>query len=74
MVVEPGLCLVLGQAWPGPRRLAAANRGQLLQAGIPEEQIETSSLCTKCREDLFHSYRRDGKRMGHMLSVIGIAP
>jgi polyphenol oxidase len=54
--------------------LAAANRRQLLKAGIPEEQIEASSLCTKCREDLFHSYRRDGKRMGHMLSVIGIAP
>lgn len=54
--------------------LAAANRAQLLRAGIPESQIETSSLCTKCREDLFHSYRRDGKRMGHMLSVIGITP
>ena len=39
-----------------------------------QNQIETSSLCTKCREDLFHSYRRDGKTMGHMLSVIGIAP
>ena len=54
--------------------LAGANRRQLLRAGIPEEQIETSSLCTKCREDLFHSYRRDGKRMGHMPSVIGITP
>jgi polyphenol oxidase len=53
--------------------LAAANRAQLLRAGIPEQRIETSSLCTKCREDLFHSYRRDGKRMGHMLSIIGIA-
>jgi len=61
--------------WSKPHLdLGAANRGQLLRAGIPEEQIEASSLCTKCREDLFHSYRRDGKRMGHMLSVIGIAP
>ena len=54
--------------------LGLANRAQLLRAGVPEIQIETSSLCTKCRADLFHSYRRDGKRMGHMLSVIGIVP
>jgi hypothetical protein len=61
--------------WPKPHlNLTVANRRQLLAAGIPESQIETSSLCTKCREDLFHSYRRDGKRMGHLLSVIGIAP
>jgi YfiH family protein len=54
--------------------LAAANLAQLVRSGIPGLQIETSSLCTKCRDDLFHSYRRDGKTMGHMLSVIGIAP
>jgi len=54
--------------------LGLANRAQLLHAGIPDTQIETSSLCTRCRADLFHSYRRDGKRMGHMLSLIGIAP
>jgi YfiH family protein len=54
--------------------LGAANRAQLLRAGIPEDQIENSMLCTNCREDLFHSYRRDGKKMGHMLSVIGIQP
>jgi len=61
--------------WPKPHLdLTVANTRQLLDAGIPESQIETSSLCTKCREDLFHSFRRDGKRMGHLLSVIGIAP
>jgi copper oxidase (laccase) domain-containing protein len=61
--------------WPKPHlNLAVANVQQLLDAGIPEAQIETSSLCTRCRDDLFHSFRRDGKRMGHLLSVIGIAP
>jgi polyphenol oxidase len=60
--------------WSNPHlNLAGANRFQLSQAGIPAAQIETSLLCTKCRTDLFHSYRRDGKRMGHMLSVIGMA-
>ena len=53
--------------------LGEANRRQLLNAGLAEKQIEVSSLCTKCREDLFHSYRRDGKKTGHMLSVIGIS-
>ena len=63
------------EEWSKPHvNLASANRRQLMKAGIPESQIETSSLCTKCREDLFHSYRRDGKRMGHLLSVIGLTP
>jgi purine-nucleoside/S-methyl-5'-thioadenosine phosphorylase / adenosine deaminase len=63
------------QEWQKPHLdLAAANHRQLVSAGIPEAQIEKSSLCTKCREDLFHSFRRDGKRMGHLLSVIGLMP
>jgi len=63
------------EEWSKPHvNLAAANRRQMIDAGIPETQIETSSLCTKCREDLFHSYRRDGKRMGHLLSIIGLTP
>jgi len=61
--------------WAKPHlNLGAANRQQLLEAGLPEQNIEISTLCTRCRADLFHSYRRDGKSMGHMLSVIGIAP
>jgi YfiH family protein len=61
--------------WSKPHlNLAAANRRQLLAAGLSDSHIEISTLCTKCRADLFHSFRRDGKRMGHMLSVIGIVP
>ena len=61
--------------WPKPHlNLGEVNRRQLSSAGIPEAQIEISSLCTRCREDLFFSYRRDGARTGHMLSIIGIAP
>jgi YfiH family protein len=63
------------QDWPKPHlNLATANREQLLSAGVSEARIEVSSLCTRCREDLFFSYRRDGVRTGHMLSIIGIAP
>ena len=61
--------------WARPHlNLAEANRRQLLKAGVPEERIDISSLCTRCRGDLFFSFRREGKRTGHMLSVIGIAP
>ncbi|HWF43635.1 MAG TPA: peptidoglycan editing factor PgeF [Candidatus Kapabacteria bacterium] len=46
-----------------------ANLDQLVFAGIPEEHIEVSPLCTISDERL-HSYRRDGKRSGRMLAVI----
>ena len=60
--------------WARPHlNLAEANRRQLVKAGVPQDQIEISSLCTRCREDLFFSYRRDGTKTGHMLAVIGIA-
>jgi polyphenol oxidase len=73
-ITDP-LAIERREEWPKPHlNLASANRRQLVEAGIPQTQIETSSLCTKCREDLFHSYRRDGKRMGHLLSVIGLTP
>ncbi len=51
--------------------LAEANRRQLVAAGVPEAQIEISGLCTVCRADDFHSYRRDKDKAGRMLSVIG---
>ena len=53
---------------------ASANRKQLLEAGVPENQITTSTLCTQCRADLFFSYRREGRHAGRMLSIIGLAP
>ncbi len=49
--------------------LAKANALALEGAGVPKERIETSGLCTICREDLFFSYRRDGRRSGRMLSL-----
>lgn len=60
-------------AWPRPHlNLAQANEKQLRGAGIPDEAIDVSGLCTRCRGDLFHSWRRDGSSAGRMLSVIGI--
>jgi YfiH family protein len=71
---EPAV-VVRKAEWPKPHLdLEAANRAHLVNAGIPGTQIDYCSLCTKCRPDLFHSFRRDGKAMGHMLSVIGLTP
>ncbi len=52
--------------------LAAANRGQLLAAGVPAGQIDTLGLCTMCDSGQFHSYRRDGDAAGRMISWIRI--
>ncbi len=52
--------------------LKEVNRLQLLDAGIPEENIEVSSYCTICKPSIFHSYRRDGEFSGRMLAVIAM--
>jgi len=43
---------------------------QVLASGIPEQQVEEIEQCTHCRDDLFFSYRREGKVNGTMLSGI----
>jgi YfiH family protein len=61
---------------PEPERvhldLRAANRFQLLEAGVPAKHIAVSTLCTYCRADLFFSYRREGAGTGRLLALIGI--
>lgn len=41
----------------------AITRDQLLGVGVPESHIFTSNICTKCRKDMFFSYR-DAKNTG----------
>ena len=65
--------------WPGAedRRsrgrphldLVLANRLQLLDAGLREEAIEDTGLCTRCHP-AFHSYRREGSEVGRNWSVV----
>ncbi len=43
---------------------------QILTSGIPEHQVERIEECTRCRDDLFFSYRREGKVNGTMMSGI----
>ncbi len=51
--------------------VVAANQAQLQEAGLASANIDRLNFCTRCREDLFFSYRRDGKSAGRMISVIG---
>lgn len=51
--------------------LIAANRGILIDAGVPSAGIFSSDYCTSCRSDLFFSYRRE-RSTGRMLAAIGI--
>jgi YfiH family protein len=51
--------------------LARINIGQMKGEGIEEEQISWVNLCTHCHDDLFFSYRKEG-RTGRQLSFIGI--
>ncbi|UTR09161.1 peptidoglycan editing factor PgeF [Evansella sp. LMS18] len=51
--------------------LKELNKKLLLQAGVKEENIKVSGLCTSCNEELFFSHRRDMGQTGRMLSFIG---
>ncbi len=49
----------------------AMSKDQLTEARIPKDQIVSSNLCTRCRTDLFFSYRKE-KSTGRFAAVIGI--
>lgn len=53
--------------------LVAANRDQLIGAGIPHRQVDVLARCTMCEEVVFHSFRRD-RALGRMVSAIAIQP
>lgn len=51
--------------------LGEENRRQALEAGLLDSNVHLSPLCTKCRPDLFHSYRREGEALrGKMVAFI----
>lgn len=51
--------------------LGAANRRQLVEAGIPANQIDDLGLCTGCEPERFHSFRRD-RGDGRMVAAVAI--
>ncbi|RJP23763.1 MAG: peptidoglycan editing factor PgeF [Candidatus Abyssobacteria bacterium SURF_5] len=49
-----------------------ANRMQLLETGVPENQIISHDLCTFCNSDRFFSARKHGAHSGRILSLIAL--
>lgn len=63
---------------PGPRGrphldVRAANERQLLELGVRPERLAQVADCTHCQAERYHSYRRDGRGAGRMLSFVGFA-
>jgi len=52
--------------------LAAANRCQLIDAGVEERHIELLGGCTFCDSARFYSLRREKEQAGRMISYIGL--
>lgn len=50
--------------------LKKANLSQMVNSGILEKNISVEDFCTSCRNDLFFSYRKDGKVTGRQLNFI----
>jgi polyphenol oxidase len=63
-----------GRTSAGRIDLAAANRRQLLEAGVMEEHVHSLDFCTYCTAVRFHSYRRDKNAAGRMISYIRVTP
>jgi YfiH family protein len=50
--------------------LAEANRRQLVVAGLREDRVEMSGVCTACRADEFYSERRLGRPTGRFAAFV----
>lgn len=48
------------------------NQHQLLKAGLKEENIELSGICTACENEHYFSYRKEGGCSGRFMSLIGL--
>jgi len=72
--VGPEVAAQFGEQGRAHIDLAAANRAQCEAAGVTPGRVYASNLCTMCRADEFHSYRRDRDAAGRMHSFAGIRP
>jgi len=70
--VGPEVAAQFGRQGRAHLDLAEANRRRLMDAGVTPERIYASNLCTMCRADEFHSFRRDKEAAGRLFSFAGI--
>ena len=54
--------------------LPEANRRQILDCGIPETNVESSGLCTRCKQNIFFSHRGAGGITGRQINFMMIKP
>lgn len=47
-----------------------ANRRIIVNAGVPEENITVSKLCTKCNSDWLYSHRAQGSKRGGLAAMM----
>ncbi len=47
-------------------------RSQLREAGVREDRIILSAVCTCCENELFFSHRREGPFTGRLMAVAGL--
>jgi polyphenol oxidase len=68
----PSLPPPRGSRARNPLRLdvAGANRDQLVLAGVPEEQVFVSGLCTAMHLDVLTSYRAEKEHAGRLVAAI----
>jgi hypothetical protein len=70
--VGPDVAAHFGRQGRAHVDLGEANRRQLIDAGVTPERIYASNLCTMCRSEEFHSFRRDREAAGRLYSFAGI--
>jgi YfiH family protein len=70
--VGPEVAAQFGETGQCHIDLLEVNRGQLIEAGVPDKHIYAAGLCTMCGVADFHSYRRDREQSGRMLSAVGV--
>jgi hypothetical protein len=70
--VGPEVAAQFGQQGRAHVDLAEANRQRIVDAGVTPEHIYASNLCTMCRPEEFHSFRRDKEAAGRLFSFAGI--
>jgi YfiH family protein len=51
--------------------LHGAVRQQLIQSGVAVESIHAAPWCTRCRTDLFFSFRGEGPGAGRLMAAVG---
>ena len=69
-----------GLFWPNGRPgkyqldLWLANRIILREAGVPDAQIHTTNICTKCNSDYLFSHRTVGEERGNLAAFLCLNP